>query len=86
LRGAALDVWDVEPPPLDHPLLQFDNVVATYHTSGVTPEARERMGRFAADQIVGVLRGRLPPRLLNPEALPLFRERFQSLRGFAFTA
>ena len=56
LRGAALDVWDVEPPPLDHPLLRFDNVVATYHTSGVTPEARGRMGSFAADQIVDLLR------------------------------
>ena len=82
--GAALDVWDVEPPPLDHPLLRLDNVVATYHTSGVTPEARGRMGSFAADQIVDVLRGKLPPRLLNPEALPLFRKRFDALMGFAF--
>lgn len=84
LRGAALDVWDVEPPPLDHPLLRFDNVLATYHTSGVTPEARARMGSFAADQIVGLLRGELPPRLLNPEALPKFKERFETLIGFAF--
>jgi len=86
LRGAALDVWDVEPPPLDHPLLQFANVVATYHTSGVTPEARARMGSYAAEQIVGMLRGGLPPRLLNPEALPRFKERFQSLMGLAFGA
>lgn len=84
LRGAALDVWDVEPPPLDHPLLQFDNVVATYHTSGVTPEARGRMGSFAADQAVDLLRGKLPPRLLNPEALPLFKKRFKELMGFQF--
>lgn len=83
VRGAALDVWDVEPPPLDHPLLRLDNVVATYHTSGVTPEARGRMGSFAADQIVDVLRGKLPPRLLNPEALPSFRKRFDALMGFA---
>ena len=86
LAGAALDVWDVEPPPLDHPLLGFANVVATYHTSGVTPEARARMGSFAADQIVGILRGHLPPRLLNPKALPRFKERFQALMGFAFDA
>jgi D-3-phosphoglycerate dehydrogenase len=85
LRGAALDVWDVEPPPLDHPLLQFDNVLATYHTSGVTPEARARMGSFAANQIVDLLRGKQPPRLLNPEAMPLFKERFRSLMGFSFT-
>ena len=62
----------------------LDNVVATYHTSGVTPEARARMGSFAADQMVGILSGNLPPRLLNPEALPRFRERFQALMGFPF--
>ena len=84
LRGAALDVWEVEPPPLDHPLLQLPNVVATYHTSGVTPEARSRMGSYAADQIVGLLRGQLPPRLLNPEALPRFKDRFQTLRRIPF--
>jgi D-3-phosphoglycerate dehydrogenase len=82
LGGAALDVWDFEPPPLDHPLLRFNNVVATYHTSGVTPEARGRMGARAADQIVELLRGKRPPRLLNPDALPLFRRRFQTLMGF----
>ena len=86
LGGAALDVWDVEPPPLDHPLLGFDNVVATYHTSGVTPEARARMGSFAAEQVVGVLKGTPPPRLLNLDALPRFKKRFQSLMGFTFDA
>jgi D-3-phosphoglycerate dehydrogenase len=84
LGGAALDVWEVEPPPLDHPLLGFDNVVATYHTSGVTPEARGRMGALAADQIVELLRGKRPPRLLNPDALPRFRRRFETLMGFPF--
>ena len=82
--GDALDVWDVEPPPLEHALLRFDNVVATYHTSGVTPEARARMGAFAAEQIIGLLRGQLPPRLLNPEVLPMFRRRFEEQMGFAF--
>ena len=63
-------MWDVEPPPLDHPLLHMDNVVATYHTAGVTPEARATMANYAADQIIGVLKGGYPLRLLNPEAWP----------------
>lgn len=81
LAGAGIDVWDVEPPPLDHPLLSMDNVVASYHTAGVTPEARAAMGSYAADQVIGLLRGGYPPRLLNPEAWPLYAERFKTITG-----
>ncbi len=84
LGGAGLDVWDVEPPPLEHPLLAHLNVVATYHTAGVTPEARETMSRYAADQLVDLLKdGSRPPRLLNPEAWPRFAERFAAILGMA---
>ena len=44
IAGAGLDVWDKEPPPPDHPLLQFDNVLASPHTAGVTKEARDQYG------------------------------------------
>jgi D-3-phosphoglycerate dehydrogenase / 2-oxoglutarate reductase len=81
LAGAGLDVWDMEPPPLDHPLLKMDNVVATYHTAGVTPEARATMGSYAAEQIIDLLRGGYPPRLLNPEAWPRYAERFKAILG-----
>src|ERR1700727_3029523 len=36
IAGAGLDVWAKEPPPPDHPLLQFDNVLASPQTAGVT--------------------------------------------------
>src|SRR3954447_4946903 len=82
IAGAGLDVWDKEPPPPDHPLLQFDNVLASPHTAGVTKEARENMGRIAAEQILDALDGKRPPRLINPEVWPAYAERFEKTFGF----
>ena len=63
IAGAGLDVWDKEPPPPDHPLLQFDNVLASPHTAGVTREARINMGKIAAEQTLDALDGKRPPRI-----------------------
>ena len=83
IAGAGLDVWDKEPPPPDHPLLQLDNVIASPHTAGVTREARRNIGRVAAEQILETLEGKEPPRLINREALPLWRRRFEKVLGKA---
>ncbi len=76
LAGAGLDVWEPEPPAPDHPLLRMPNVVATYHTAGVTREARRNVARMAAEQVLDVMRGGTPPRLVNPQAWPAFRRRW----------
>jgi D-3-phosphoglycerate dehydrogenase len=81
LGGAGLDVWDQEPPPLEHPLLALDNVVGLYHTAGVTREARWRMGRWAAQQIVQVLAGEAAPRMVNPEVFPRYLQRLRHHRS-----
>jgi D-3-phosphoglycerate dehydrogenase len=81
LSGAGIDVWDREPPPLDHPLLAFPNVVASFHTAGVSVEARRNMAAIAAEQIVGVLKGGRPPRLVNPEVWPAYAARFEAVMG-----
>jgi D-3-phosphoglycerate dehydrogenase / 2-oxoglutarate reductase len=83
IAGAGLDVWDKEPPGPDHPLLQFDNVVASPHTAGFTPEARRTMGRIAAEQVLACLDGQRPPRLINPEAWSAYARRFERAFGFA---
>ena len=68
LAGAGLDVWEQEPPPPEHPLLALPNVVATYHTAGVTQEARRNNAALAATQIAQLLTtGKRPERLVNPE-------------------
>ena len=81
LYGAGLDVWEKEPPPLDHPLLKLRNVVATYHTAGVTYQARRNMATYAAEQIVGILKGGHPPRLINREVWPVYAKRFEAIIG-----
>ena len=83
IAGAGLDVWAKEPPPPDHPLLQFDNVVASPHTAGVTREARENMGRIAAGQVLDALDGKRPPRIVNPDVWPDYAKRFERTFGFA---
>src|SRR5712672_3542815 len=70
IAGAGLDVWSKEPPPSEHPLLQFDNVLASPHTAGVTKEARMNMGKIAAEQLLDALDGKRPPRVINPEVWP----------------
>jgi D-3-phosphoglycerate dehydrogenase len=82
IAGAGLDVWAKEPPPPDHPLLQFDNVLASPHTAGVTKEARINMGRIAAEQLLDALDGKQPPRLINPEVWPYYVTRFERTFGF----
>jgi D-3-phosphoglycerate dehydrogenase len=82
IAGAGLDVWATEPPAADHPLLQFDTVIASPHTAGVTAEARHHMGTIAAQQLCDALDGKRPPRLVNPAAWPHYTERFRQIFGF----
>jgi D-3-phosphoglycerate dehydrogenase len=83
IAGAGVDVWNDEPPPLSHPLLALDNVIATYHTAGITQDSRENMRNWNAEQVAGIFRGERPPRLVNPEAWPKFAQRFERIFGFA---
>jgi D-3-phosphoglycerate dehydrogenase len=86
IAGAGLDVWDPEPPPHDHPLLQFDTVIASPHTAGTTREARRHIATIAAQQMLDILDGKPATRLLNPQAWPAFAKKFERLFGFAPTA
>jgi D-3-phosphoglycerate dehydrogenase/microcystin synthetase protein McyI len=67
IAGAALDVFDPEPPPADSPLYAHDNLILTPHVAGLTVEAREQLALSAVNQILQVLGGERPPYLVNPE-------------------
>lgn len=81
LAGAGIDVWDREPPPLDHPLLAMENVFATFHSAGVTHECRRDVAAMAAEQIAGLAAGGRPPRLVNPEVWPAYEQRRARILG-----
>jgi D-3-phosphoglycerate dehydrogenase len=61
LFGAGLDVFEVEPPAADHPLLSLPNVVATPHAAGGTHDTQERSALLVAQQVIDVLNGKEPP-------------------------
>ena len=82
IAGAGLDVWEDEPPPSDHPLLRFDNVVVSPHTAGITRQSRHNIAKIAAEQMLDILDGKKPPRLLNPEVWESYRLRFSQILGF----
>ena len=70
LAGAGLDVFDVEPPEADNPLLQMENVVSTPHLASNTPQGSQRMSKSVVDQILQLFDGEKPDALLNPDVWP----------------
>jgi len=77
LRGAALDVFDPEPPRPDHPLLLRDDVIGTGHVAGATPAGKDRLLEGALRQALQVLRGERPPHLVNPAVWPALEAQFR---------
>lgn len=58
IKGAGIDVLEVEPPRADNPLLHAKNVHITPHTAWGTVEARQRLADIAADNIKAFLIGK----------------------------
>jgi D-3-phosphoglycerate dehydrogenase len=83
IAAAGLDVWEQEPPPPEHPLLNLDNVIVTQHTAGVTHESRSNITRIAALAFADAANGRLPPRIINPAVVPRFAARYEAVFGRA---
>lgn len=69
IAGAGLDVFEIEPLPLDSELFQLENVVLSPHRGSASYETRDAMAELAARNMIAVLKGRMPPALVNPEVL-----------------
>ncbi len=57
LSGAAIDVYDEEPPPADSPLLACEQVILTPHCADMTPEGVELLNEGVVDNIIAFLEG-----------------------------
>jgi phosphoglycerate dehydrogenase-like enzyme len=69
IAGAGLDVFQVEPLPLDDPLLDLDNVILTPHWSASTSNVWRATGRAMAEGMLWAARSLRPENVVNPEAL-----------------
>lgn len=60
IAGAALDVFEEEPLPDDHPLLDLENAILTPHTAGSTKDAVLNGSKIIAEQLANLLDGEEP--------------------------
>jgi len=67
IAGAALDVFEKEPPPADLPFFGLDNVIVTPHMAAMTDLALINMAVDVSRGILDALDGKQPEFLANPE-------------------
>ena len=68
IAGAALDVFDQEPLPADHPFRLLDNVTLAPHLGYVTVETLQAFYGDTAENVAAFIAGK-PIRIANPEAM-----------------
>ena len=69
IRGAALDVFEQEPPSADNPLFQLENIILSPHNAALTSEALVAMATDSAQGIEECLKGEIPKHLVNTYVL-----------------
>jgi glyoxylate reductase len=67
IAGAALDVYENE--PFIHPGLKRSNVVLAPHLASASLETRTKMAVMAANNVIAIFKGQMPPNMLNPSVL-----------------
>jgi len=79
IAGAALDVFDEEPLPMNSALRQVEpqRLILTPHIIGTNPGSLEAGQRMAAASILAILAGKIPDTVVNPLAMARWKERFR---------
>ncbi|MEI7569815.1 MAG: hydroxyacid dehydrogenase [Alcaligenaceae bacterium] len=69
LRGAALDVFLVEPPDHTHPIFGLQNCLVSPHAMATSEGAMRRIYESMANDMTAILAGNNPHYVVNPEVL-----------------
>jgi phosphoglycerate dehydrogenase-like enzyme len=69
IAGAGLDVFAIEPLPVNDPLLELDNVIVTPHWNASTRDVWRATGDNVTRSVLAVSRGEFPAHIVNPEVL-----------------
>jgi D-3-phosphoglycerate dehydrogenase len=80
LAGAALDVFDPEPPAAEHPLRARDDVILTPHMVGHTQDLYRAMPEAVLANIARIMAAEMPLHPKNPEIEPAWRSRLEAIR------
>lgn len=68
IAGAALDVFEQEPLPVDSPLRDLNNVILTPHMIGHSQELLESLPSAALENTLAIMKGHIPPYLASPQS------------------
>jgi phosphoglycerate dehydrogenase-like enzyme len=69
IAGAGLDVFEIEPPKPDNPLLKMKNVIGTPHGLGQAAEARRRCAVMAEQSMLSLIDGVMPELVVNKDVV-----------------
>jgi D-3-phosphoglycerate dehydrogenase / 2-oxoglutarate reductase len=76
IAGAALDVFEQEPPDPTSELFRLDNVILTPHMASFVPGINDLLMRTAMENALATLKGEVPRYIKNPEVIERWRARF----------
>ena len=80
LAGAAIDVFEAEPPPANHPLRGLENVILTEHTVGCTRQLFSSLVPTAVENVARIVSGQEPLHVCNRDVLERWRARVRMAR------
>ena len=73
IAGAGLDVLVDIDPPIDHRIINLENVIITPHTAFFSQESVIELEERAAKEVVRVIKGEMPDNIINPNVISTSR-------------